>query len=161
MPDVPQLQRHVFPKSVVYAQHPKTLAENLAKVAQTPKEETAETTTKASPPVAEVAQLALKMMEAKERMDKLPTKFVKPEEEEVMEEQTPKHAQLDRKRPMEGVPRFVKPEEEEPEEGASQAVPWLHSASPPQFSHKILICKKNAMSTSGKMKTSINTMCFP
>lgn len=93
----------------------------LEEVAQTPKEETAETTTKASPPVAEVAQLALKMMEAKERMDKLPTKFVKPEEEEVMEEQTPKHAQLDRKRPMEGVPHFVKPEEEEPEEGASQA----------------------------------------
>lgn len=122
-----------FPKSVVYAQHPKTLAENLAKVAQTPKEETAETTTKASPPVAEVAQLALKMMEAKERMDKIPTKFVKPEEEEVMEEQTPKHAQLDRKRPMEGVPHFVKPEEEEPEEGASQAVPWLHSASPRSF----------------------------
>ena len=103
-------------------------------MAQTPKEETAETTTKASPPVAEVAQLALKMMEAKERMDKLPTKFVKPEEEEVMEEQTPKHAQLDRKRPMEGVPHFVKPEEEEPEEGASQAVPWLHSASPAVFS---------------------------
>ena len=111
-----------------------TLAKNLAKAAQTPKKETAETKTKVSPPVAEVAQLALKMMEEKERMDQLPTKFVKPEEEEFMEEQTPKKAkELDRKRCTEEISKFVKPEEEEPEEGASQAVPMPHSASVRSF----------------------------